>query len=52
MGVRQTRYIGLARTHLQHVAMAAAINVERIADWMMGERPELTRPSPLRVLVT
>ena len=48
MGLRQTRYIGLMRTHLQHVATAAAINMERIADWVMGERPEPTRRSPLR----
>ena len=48
MGLRQTRYVGLMRTHLQHVATAAAINMERIADWVMGERPEPTRRSPLR----
>jgi hypothetical protein len=52
MGVRQARYIGQARTHLQHVATAAAINIERITDWVMGERPEPTRLSPLRALVT
>jgi transposase len=50
MGLRQTRYIGLTRTHFQHVATAAAINLERIADWAMGERPEPTRRSPLRAL--
>ncbi len=47
MDVRHARYIGLARTHLQHVATAAAINVVRIVDWLMGERPEPTRRSPL-----
>ena len=47
MDVRHARYIGLARTHLQHVATAAAINVVRIVDWLMGERPEPTRKSPL-----
>jgi len=50
MGLRQTRYIGMKRTHFQHVATAAAINLERIADWVMGERPEPTRCSPLRAL--
>jgi len=50
IGLRQARYIGVARTHLQHVATAAAINIERIADWVMGERPEPTRQSPLRAL--
>ena len=31
---RRTRYRGLAKTHLQHVVMAAAINVQRIIDWL------------------
>jgi transposase len=31
--LRRARYIGLARTHVQHVATAAAINVHRLADW-------------------
>jgi transposase len=52
MGLRQSRYIGLARTHLQHVATAAAINVERIVDWLAGESPETTRISPLRELAS
>jgi transposase len=47
MDVRHARYIGVARTHLPHVATAAAINVVRIVDWLMGERPEPTRKSPL-----
>ena len=29
-GVRRTRYRGLEKTHLQHVATAAAINIDRI----------------------
>ena len=28
-----TRYRGLAKTHLQHVATAAAVNLERLAAW-------------------
>jgi transposase len=47
MDVRHARYIGLARTHLQHVATAAAINVVRIVDWLMGDQPEPTPRSPL-----
>ena len=35
-GLRQCRYIGLAKTHLQHVITAAAINLVRIADWHSG----------------
>ena len=33
-GLRRARYRGLAKTHLQHVATAAAINVHRLADWL------------------
>jgi transposase len=32
--LRHTRYRGLAKTHLQHVAIAAAINLKRLADWL------------------
>ena len=46
MKVRRSRYIGLDRTRLQHVATAAAINVSRLANWLQGERPAPTRPSP------
>jgi transposase len=37
-GLRRTRYRGLAKTHLQHVATAAAINIDRIVAWL-DERP-------------
>lgn len=45
-GLRRSRYIGLGRTHLQHIATAAAINVMRIFNWLSGERPQATRVSP------
>ena len=32
-GMRQTRYRGLAKTHIQHIATAAAINLERLVAW-------------------
>ena len=32
-GLRQTRYRGLAKTHLQHIATAAAMNFDRIIAW-------------------
>jgi transposase len=32
-GFRRTRYRGLAKTHLQHVATAAAMNIDRIVAW-------------------
>jgi transposase len=40
-GLRRTRYGGVAKTHLQHVAIAAAINVDRIVAWL-DERPRAT----------
>ena len=37
-GLRQSRYWGLAKTHLQHLATAAAINMDRLGAWF-DERP-------------
>jgi transposase len=37
-GLRRSRYIGLAKTHLQQVATAAAMNLERLAAWFV-DRP-------------
>lgn len=45
-GVRQTRYIGLAKTHLQHVFTAIAMNMVRAIRWLAGEEPAQTRQSP------
>ena len=44
-GIRRSRYIGKAKTHLQHLATAAAINLERVADWFAGVGREKTRTS-------
>jgi len=35
-GLRRNRYRGLAKTHLQHVLTAAAINLPRITAWSNG----------------
>ena len=40
-GLRQTRYRGLAKTHIQHIATAAAINLERLIAWL-DELPRAT----------
>ena len=49
-GLRRTRYRGLPKTHLQHVATAAAINVDRIVAWL-DERPRAkTRTSRFAAL--
>lgn len=34
--LRRSRYVGLKKTGLQHVATAAAINVQRVTDWLGG----------------
>jgi transposase len=36
--LRHTRYLGLAKTRLQHVLTAAALNICRLSDWF-AERP-------------
>jgi transposase len=33
-GLRRARYRGQAKTHLQHVGTAVAINVGRVTDWL------------------
>jgi transposase len=49
-GLRHARYRGLEKTHLQHVATAAAINVDRIVAWL-DERPRAkTRTSRFAAL--
>ena len=47
---RRTRYIGLAKTHLQMVATAAAINLSRFSDYLFGARPIAKRLSPFAAL--
>src|SRR6266487_4946622 len=44
-GMRRSRYVGHRKTHLQHVAIASAINVVRLVAWLRGDRPEKTRTS-------
>jgi transposase len=44
-GLRRSRYRGLARTHLQHVATAAAINLERLTAWFRAAPRAVTRTS-------
>lgn len=44
-GLRQTRYIGLAKTHLQHLASATALNLLRAMAWLNKVPVAATRPS-------
>ena len=44
-GLRRSRYLGISKTRLQHLATAAAINLERVSDWLAGVEREQTRLS-------
>src|SRR5712691_382474 len=48
-GLRQARYMGLAKTHLQHIATAAALNLVRLGEWWAGTPHAKTRCSPFGV---
>jgi transposase len=49
-GLRECRYIGLAKTHLQHVLTAAAINFARLDGWFTGKKRAQTRVSRFAAL--
>ena len=50
LGMRRSRYSGLPKTHLQHTATAAAINLLRIAAWLDGDTLAPTRISAFQKL--
>jgi len=45
MGLRRSRYFGFAKTHLQHLRIAAALNVSRVGDLLAGVPRAATRIS-------
>ena len=49
-GMRRSRYRGLDKTHLQHVAIAAAINIDRLVAWFDGRPLAKTRVSRFAAL--
>jgi transposase len=49
-GLRQARYRGLQKTHLQELATATSINVGRITSWLNGVPTAATRRSRLAAL--
>lgn len=49
-GFRKTRYRGLAKTHLQHIATAAAINLDRLVAWFDNVPRGKTRTSRFAML--
>jgi transposase len=48
--LRQARYIGQAKTHLQHILIAVALNLARLGAWLAGTTPASTRISPFASL--
>ena len=49
--LRRSRYLGQAKTHLQHVLTALAINLVRVVDWLCGYPIATTRQSRFVTLI-
>lgn len=49
-GLRRSRYIGFAKTHLQHILTAVAINLARFVNWSHETPRAQTRISPFAAL--
>jgi len=45
-GLRQARYVGTAKTHLQHLLIAVALNILRLAAWFAEQPRAQSRQSP------
>jgi transposase len=43
--LRRSRYWGQAKTRLQHLAIATAMNLVRVGAWLAGLKPQTTKPS-------
>ncbi len=50
-GIRRSRYVGLTKTHLQHLLTAVSINFLRVGAWLMGVPKATTRRSPFARLM-
>lgn len=50
--LRHCRYVGLAKTHLQHIAIATAMNLSRLMAWWAEVPKAKTRISPFAALST
>jgi transposase len=48
--LRASRYLGMEKTHLQHVLIATAINVSRLFNWHMNDSPFQERISHFAAL--
>jgi transposase len=49
-GLRRSRYIGQAKTHLQHILIAIAINLSRFVNWINQVPQAATRTSAFAAL--
>ena len=45
MGMRRTRYRGMAKVYSQHLLTAAGSHLNRATDWLMGKQRAKTRVS-------
>jgi len=53
-GIESTlsRYMGLAKTHLQHILIAVGINLKRVMAWYAHPQPTKPYISPFAALVS
>jgi transposase len=51
-GLRRSRYMGQAKTHLQHLLIAVAMNLARFVAWVNGVPRSTTRTSTFAALAT
>jgi transposase len=47
-GLRRSRYVGQAKTHLQDVLTAAGLNLVRVGYWLLEQKRAHTRSDPFR----
>jgi transposase len=50
--LHRSRYVGLAKTHLQHILTATAVNVSRVGAWLADIPIASTRTAPFAALAT
>ena len=50
-GLRRSRYVGLARTHLGHLLTATAINFVRLGEWLADTPRAKTRHPPFATVL-
>jgi transposase len=50
--LRRSRYIGLAKTHLQHILIAVGINLKRVMAWLTHPQPTKPYIAPFAALIS